>query len=171
MRRRQLAFVVLPTAGGTGLDFFGAECDDLLDRLVALTVDNFVGERLPMPTGVDVHMPPRKPSFTRDQIVSAGEVVRSWRRKVEPKLQEHPYVLVFSGAEPRTALMSYENFEVLWQRADEASELQLQVELLSRILHTALSGQPLIPLAEVAQKAGITPEELEMAGDVEIESD
>jgi len=78
---------------------------------------------------------------------------------------------VFSGAEPRTALMSYENFEVLWQRADEASELQLQVELLSRILHTALSGQPLIPLAEVVERAGITPEELEMAGDVEIESD
>lgn len=112
-----------------------------------------------------------QPPFTRDQIVTPADLSRQWRGKVEPKLREHPYVIVFSGSEPRTALMAYENFEALWQRAQEARELELKLEVLSRVLHTALSGQPLVPLAQVAEKAGITPEDLEMAGDVEVETE
>lgn len=124
-----------------------------------------------MPPGVVDRVSTRKPPFTRDQIVAASDVVRHWRAKVEPKLQQHAYVLVFSGADPRTAVMPYDKFEGLWQRAEEAAELEVKVEVLSRLLQTALSGESLTSLAEVVERAGITPEEMAEVGDVEIEAD
>lgn len=113
----------------------------------------------------------RKPPFTRDQIVAATDVVRQWRLKIEPKLQSFPYILVFSGTDPRTTIMPYEKFEAMWQAAEQVAELELESEVLSRALHTALSGSPLISLGETVQKAGISWEDLEAAPDVELEAD
>lgn len=110
-----------------------------------------------------------KPPFTRDQIVSASDVVRNWRAKVEPRLREHPYVLVLSGADPKVAIMPYDAFEALWQRAERAGELALRVEVLERALHAASSGQPLVPLAELMAKVGLSAEDVGDPDDVDIE--
>ncbi|HEY3368134.1 MAG TPA: hypothetical protein VGK74_24040 [Symbiobacteriaceae bacterium] len=113
----------------------------------------------------------RKPPFTTDQILSGTDVVRKWREKVEPRLSKFPYVLVFTGSEPRTTVMPYLQFESLWQRAEAAAELELKMEVLSRVLHLAVSGDALVSLEDAANKLGITAEELEAEGDVEIESE
>lgn len=113
----------------------------------------------------------RKPPFTTDQILSGTDVVRKWREKVEPRLTRFPYVLVFSGSEPRTTVMPYVKFENLWQRAEAAAELELKLEVVSRVLHLAESGDKLVSLEDAASRVGVTAEELEAAGDVEIESE
>lgn len=110
-----------------------------------------------------------KPPFTRDQIVSATDVVRNWRGSVEEKLRSFPYVLVFSGPRPRATILSYDRFETLWQRAERSAELELVLEVLSRTLRLERSGEKLIPLADVVKKLGIKPDEL--VGDVELEDD
>lgn len=110
-----------------------------------------------------------KPPFTRDQIVSATDVVRNWRTSVEPKLRTVPYVLVFSGSHPRTTILPYERFEALWQKAEKTAELELELEVLARTLHLALSGEKLVSLSDVVKELGIEPGEL--MGDVELEDD
>ncbi len=110
-----------------------------------------------------------KPPFTRDQIVSATDVARNWRSRVEPKLREFPYVLVFSGSDPRTTILPYDQFEALWQKAEKAAELELELEVLARVLHAALSREQLIPLTDVMKEFGITPDEL--AGDVDMDDE
>jgi hypothetical protein len=113
----------------------------------------------------------KKPPFTTDQIISGTDVVRKWREKVEPRLMRFPYVLVFAGSEPRTTVMPYGKFETLWQRAEAAAELELKMEVLSRVLHLSESGDILFALADAASRLGVTAEDLEAAGDVEIESE
>lgn len=113
----------------------------------------------------------REPMFSADQIVTSTDVVRHWRNLVEPKLDEHPFVMVFNSNRPRATVMAYDHFTSLWQKAQEASELKLQLELLARLIHQQLSNKPLKTLAEVVEDLGITPEELEAAGDVDIETD
>jgi len=67
--------------------------------------------------------------------------------------------------------MPYLKFETLWQRAEAAAELELKMEVLSRVLHLAVSGDSLISLADAANKLGMTSEDMEAVGDVEIESE
>lgn len=43
--------------------------------------------------------------------------------------------------------------------------------ILPIVVHRNRTSTPLIQLAEVAEKAGITPEELEQAGDVDVEAE
>lgn len=75
----------------------------------------------------------KQPPFTNHQILSGTDVVRKWREKVEPRLTRFLYVLVFSGSEPRTTVMPYRKFENLWQRAEAAVELELRLEVMSRV--------------------------------------
>ncbi|HEY8414827.1 MAG TPA: hypothetical protein VIK99_03545 [Thermaerobacter sp.] len=110
-----------------------------------------------------------KPPFTRDQIVSTTDVMRNWGSKVEEKLRSFPYVLVFSGSRRRTTILPYERFEALWQKAEMAAELELALEVIGRTLRLERSGEKLIPLADVVQKLGLTPDEL--VGDVELEDE
>jgi hypothetical protein len=49
-----------------------------------------------------------KPSFTRDQIVSSSDVQRRWRTAIEDKCQTYPFVVAFSGAQPQSVLLSYD---------------------------------------------------------------
>ncbi len=113
----------------------------------------------------------KRPPFTRDQMVSPADVQRKWRLNIEPRLREYPYILVVSGSEPRTTVMPYEGFEHLWQQAEEAAELDLKLEVLSRALAMVSGQQPLISFAELCEKLGVTAEDLKAAGDVEIETD
>lgn len=113
----------------------------------------------------------REPVFSNDQIVTSTDVVRRWRDQVEPKLNKHPYVMVFNSNRPRATVMRYEHFESLWRKAQEASELELQLELLARLIYQQQSNKPLKTLAEVVEDLGITQEDLEAVGDVEIETD
>lgn len=101
--------------------------------------------------------------------MSATDVVRNWRSTVEPKLHAFPYVLVFSGSQPRTTILPYERFEALWERAEKAAELELELEVLARTLHVALSGESLVPLSDVLKQLRIEPGDL--MGDVDIEDD
>jgi len=112
-----------------------------------------------------------KPAFTRDQIISFTDLQRKWRTVVEPRLDEKQFLLVFSGSEPRTAILPYDNFEQLWQKAEESVELALQLELVTRLLSRALSKDALPSLSDVVLKAGITADELEAAPDVELEAE
>lgn len=112
-----------------------------------------------------------KPRFSVDQIVTTTDVVREWRRTIEPKLAELPFILVMSGSEPRAAIMSYDRFADLWSMAQAAEELELQLEVMARLLHHAMSGERLLTLKEVVAELGITPEELEDTDDVDIEVD
>lgn len=113
----------------------------------------------------------RKPPFTRDQIVTSSDLQRRWRKSIEAKLCESPYLVVFSGSEPKGAVLSYEKFEELWQRAEESAELRLKLEVLARAWCASESKAPLSSLASVMERLGITKEELEAAPDVDIESE
>jgi len=112
-----------------------------------------------------------KPLFSSDQIVNISDLQRKWRSVVEPKLHEMPFLMMFSGSEPRATILSYDNFKKLWEKVTEAAELELKLELLCRILENEKGGQALVPLAEVIKKAGITAEDLEAAPDVDLEND
>ncbi|MCL6559838.1 MAG: hypothetical protein K6U74_13790 [Firmicutes bacterium] len=76
----------------------------------------------------------RKPAFTRDQIINAADLQRKWRTVVESKLGQMPFLLLFSGTEPKATVLSYDKFEELWRKAEEAPELSLQLELATRVL-------------------------------------
>lgn len=52
-----------------------------------------------------------KPSFARDQIVSSSDVHRRWRTTIEDKFWTYPFVVVFSGAQPQSVVLSYDEFE------------------------------------------------------------
>lgn len=112
-----------------------------------------------------------QPSFTRAQIVKVTDVQRKWKTAIEGKLAEQPFLVMFSGAEPKTAMLSYEKFEELWRMAQKASELELQLELLRRTLAVEQDRRELSSLSSVMEKAGITIEELEAAPDVDLEID
>ncbi|MCL4516727.1 MAG: hypothetical protein M1379_14240 [Firmicutes bacterium] len=112
-----------------------------------------------------------KPSFTRDQVVNTADVQRKWRSVIQPKVDKMPFVLVFSGSEPKTAVISYKKFEELWQKAAEASELELQHELLNRLLLSKQDSSDLTSLKDLAAKAGLTVEDLEASPDVDLEVD
>lgn len=112
-----------------------------------------------------------KPAFNRDQIVSAEQVQKQWRATVQPKLDEFPYLVMFSGPAPSTALMDFTRFESLWQQAVSAAEREFEVEVLSRMLHMVLHNEPLVSLADAAAKLGITASDLEAAPDVDLESE
>lgn len=113
----------------------------------------------------------RKPSFTRNQIINATDIQRKWRSIVETKLAHEPFLLQFSGAEPKVALLSYDRFEKLWQSAGDAAELALKVELLQRLFSLSVTKAPLVSLADVIARAGITPEDLEAIPDVDLETE
>jgi hypothetical protein len=51
-----------------------------------------------------------KPSFIRDQIISISDIQRNWRKMVEPKLEEYPFIMMFSGSDPKAAFLNYENY-------------------------------------------------------------
>ncbi len=61
-----------------------------------------------------------KPSFIRDQIVSSSDVQRRWRTAIEDKFRTYPFVVVFSGAQPQSVVLSYDEFDRLWERAARA---------------------------------------------------
>ena len=109
--------------------------------------------------------------FTTEQIVNASDIQRRWRKIVEPKLEEYPYVLMFSGSEPRTAFLTFGKFEELWDKAKEAEELKLKIELLYRMLSNSTGEKPTISLREVISKSDITEKDLMEEPDVEIESE
>lgn len=113
----------------------------------------------------------RKPAFTCDQIINATDIQRKWRTVVEPKLNQMPFLLMFSGTEPKTAVLSYDKFEELWGKAKEAPELSLQLELYTRVLSMIINKESLVSFADAAAKTGITAEELEATPDVELETD
>jgi hypothetical protein len=79
--------------------------------------------------------------------------------------------MMFSGSEPKAAILSYEKFEELWEKVSEASELQLKLELLYRIFESERSGEPTVSLVDVVSKTDITAQELEAAPDVELEAE
>lgn len=112
-----------------------------------------------------------KPLFSSDQIVNVTDLQRKWRKTVEPKLKTMPFLMLFSGSEPKAAILDYEEFERFWKKANEASELRLELELLYRILENEKTGEPLVPLVEVVSKTNITAEDLEAAPDVELEAE
>lgn len=112
-----------------------------------------------------------KPLFSNDQIVNITDIQRKWRSVVEPKLKKLPFLMMFSGSEPKATILSYKRFEELWKKVKEASELQLKIELLYRILESEKNEKTTISLADVISKAGITAEDLEAAPDVELEND
>lgn len=111
-----------------------------------------------------------KPLFSSNQIISVSDVQRKWRSVVEPKLDELPFLMMFSGSEPKATILSYKNFEELWQKVHEASELQIKLELLSRAIEMEKNEKPLVSLAEVVAKTGITAQDLEEAPDVELDN-
>ncbi|GAW93528.1 hypothetical protein Moth_0654 [Calderihabitans maritimus] len=113
-----------------------------------------------------------KPSFISDQIVNASDVQRKWRKVIEPKLERYPYLLMFSGSEPKATFMSFEKFEELWEKAYEAEELKLKIELICRML-VRCNGKEreLVDLSEVVSKAGITADDIEEAPDVELQDE
>jgi len=112
-----------------------------------------------------------KPLFSSDQIVNISDLQRKWRTVVEPKLHEMPFLMMFSGSEPRATILSYDRFQQLWQKVAAAAELELKLELLCRILENEKDGQAAVPLAEVIKKAGITAADLEAAPDVDLENE
>ncbi len=112
-----------------------------------------------------------KPSFTSEQIVNASDIQRRWRKIVEPKLEEYPYVLMFSGSEPKATFLTFDKFEELWDKAKEAEELKLKIELLYRMLSNSTGEKPTISLREVISKSDISEKDLMEAPDVEIEAE
>lgn len=110
-----------------------------------------------------------KPKFSRDQIINASDVQRRWKDKVTPKLLKHPFVMMFSGSEPKAAVMSYAQFEELWEKSQEVEELRLQLEILGRMLVSDRSKGALVPLAELVAESDITLVELE--GDIDVEDE
>lgn len=112
-----------------------------------------------------------KPAFTRDQIINATDIQRKWRTVIEPKLNQMPFLLMFSGTEPKTAVLSYDKFEELWGKAKEAPELSLQLELMTRVLSMLIKKEPLVSLEDVVAKTGITAADLEATPDVELETE
>lgn len=112
-----------------------------------------------------------KPLFSSDQIVNITDLQRKWRKVIEPKLNKLPFLMMFSGSEPKAAILSYEKFEELWEKVSEASELQLKLELLYRIFESERSGKPTVSLVDVVSKTDITAQELEAAPDVELEAE
>jgi hypothetical protein len=118
-----------------------------------------------------VNMVMKKPLFSRDQIVNVSEVQRKWKSVVEPKLNELPFVMMFSGSEPKATIISYNNFEELWGKVNEAEELQLKLELAYRIIEQEATKSPLISLEDVVSKTDITLEDLEETPDVQIDAD
>lgn len=113
----------------------------------------------------------KKPLFSSDQIVNVSEVQRKWKSVVEPKLKKEPFVMMFSGSEPKATILSYDNFEELWQNVNEATELRLKLELAYRIIEQEAIKSPLLSLEDVVSQANITLEDLEEAPDVEIDAD
>ena len=112
----------------------------------------------------------KKPSFTSEQIINAAEMQRNWRKAVEPKLKEQPFLLMFSGSEPKASLISYDKFEELWMKAQELSELKLKMELVYRMLLNKDKEQ-LIPLKTVLEDNSISWADLEEDPDVELEDE
>lgn len=113
----------------------------------------------------------RKPTFTTDQIVTTTDVVKQWRKTVERKLNEVPFVLIMNGKNPKAAIMSYDNFLSLWRTAQEAEDILLRLEVLCRMAEQEKSGERLYTLKEVVEELGITPEDLEDIDDVDISVD
>ncbi|HHV08040.1 MAG TPA: hypothetical protein GXX69_07480 [Firmicutes bacterium] len=118
-----------------------------------------------------VNMVMKKPLFSSDQIVNVSEVQRKWKSVVEPKLNELPFVMMFSGSEPKATILSYDNFEELWQKVNETAELQLKLELAYRIIEQEVTKSPLLSLADVVSQTDLTAEDLAEAPDVEIDAD
>ncbi len=112
-----------------------------------------------------------KPSFTRDQIVSSSDVQRRWRTAIEDKFQTYPFVVVFSGAQPQSVVLSYNEFERLWERAARADELEVKVETLSRLFAHASSKSAAIALPEMVAEIGISLSELEAEPDVDLDDE
>ncbi|NPV81549.1 MAG: hypothetical protein HPY52_15020 [Firmicutes bacterium] len=113
-----------------------------------------------------------KPTFTKEQIIGSSEVQRKWRSQVESKLRHQPYLVMFSGSKPKATIMDYEKFEALWQKAQESSELLLELESLRRVMSAAdPTNAKLLSLKEVMAKANITEADLEESPDVELESE
>ncbi|QNB44907.1 hypothetical protein BR63_00325 [Thermanaerosceptrum fracticalcis] len=113
----------------------------------------------------------QKPSFTSDQIVSVTDIQRNWRKVVEPKLKEQPFLLMFSGSEPKASFLNYEKFEELWAKAQETTELELKMELLCRLLANSTGEKALIPLKDVLAKSTITADDLQEAPDAQLEDE
>lgn len=112
-----------------------------------------------------------KPLFSREQIVNISDLQRKWRSVIEPKLNNLPFLMMFSGSEPKATILSCDKFEELWEKVNEASELQLKIELLYRIFENQKSSKAPVSLTDVVLKTDITAEELEAAPDVELETD
>ena len=112
-----------------------------------------------------------KPSFTKDQIVSSSDVQRRWRTAIENKFRTYPFVVVFSGTQPQSVVLSYDEFEALWEQAARADELEVKAETLSRLLAHASSSSAAITLPEMVAEMGISPAELEAEPDVDLEDE
>jgi hypothetical protein len=113
----------------------------------------------------------KKPLFSSDQIISMSDIQRKWRSVIEPKLNKLPFLMMFSGSEPKATILSYDRFEELWEKVKEASEIELKMELLCRIIENEKSNKDYVSFADVVSKANITVEDLEDAPDVELEND
>lgn len=118
-----------------------------------------------------VNLTVKKPLFSSDQIVNISQVQRKWRKVVEPKLEQLPFLMMYSGSEPKATILSHEKFEKLWQRLDQSAELQLKLELAYRLIEREMSEEPLLSLKNLVSQTDITLEDLEEAPDVEIDAE
>jgi hypothetical protein len=113
----------------------------------------------------------KKPLFSSDQIISISDIQRKWRSVIEPKLSKFPFLMMFSGMEPKATILSYDSFEELWEKVKEASEIELKMELLCRMIENVKNNREYISFADVVSKANITAEDLEDVPDVKLETD
>ncbi len=101
-----------------------------------------------------------KPMFSTEQIVSSSDLQRRWKERIIPKLSEYPFLMIFSGSEPKAVVMSHDQFESMWAQAQEAVELRLQHEVMSRVVKQIGSKEAFVPLADLVAETNILPEEL-----------
>ena len=79
--------------------------------------------------------------------------------------------MMFSRTEPKATILSYDSFEELWKKVKEASEIELKMELLCRMIENVKNNREYVSFADVVSRANITAEDLEDAPDVELETD
>ena len=96
---------------------------------------------------------------------------RRWRTAIEGKFQTYPFAVVFSGAQPQSVVLSYDEFGRLRERAARAGELEVKVETLSRLSAHASSKSATIALPEMVAEMGVSLAELEAGPDVDLDDE
>ncbi|MDP3058544.1 MAG: hypothetical protein Q8N36_03705, partial [bacterium] len=63
----------------------------------------------------------------------------------------------------------YEQFEEMWVKTQEAHELKLQLEVMTRLVNQLSGKRSYVPLAELVAESGISWED--MQGDIDVEAE